>query len=374
MGRRYGKTVTGGRLCGEVLAHHGLVAWIAPTYKNTRPLWRSMMQATAADVKAKRMRVNRSDRTIETLRGGMLSIYSGDNIDSIRGESFHLVVLDEAARLPEDAWTDAIMPTLADHDGDAVLISTPKGRNWFWREWMMGQEGRPDIKSWQAPTFDNPMPTIQAAALKAKTRVPDRTYRQEWLAEFVEDGGVFRDVHLAATAEAHDTPQLGATYVGAIDWALSVDYTVFTVIDAATKQMVYVDRFNNVDYSLQRLRIKAASDKLGVTVIVGEANAMGKPNNDELRSMGVRVRDFTTTNTTKAHIIENLAAAFEQGLLRILPDQTLIGELQSYEATRLASGAVRYSAPDGMHDDMVMSLALAWNAAKTGRPARSRQG
>jgi len=374
MGRRYGKTVLGRRIVSEVLRKHGTVAWIAPNYKNTRPLWRAVMQATAADVKAKRMMVNRSDRTIETRRGGFLAVYSGDNIDSIRGESFHLVVADEAARLPEDAWTDAILPTLADHDGDAVLISTPKGRNWFWREWMAGQEGRPDIKSWQAPTSDNPLPNIQKAAELAKTRISDRTYRQEWLAEFVEDGGVFRDVHLAATATAHDTPQQGATYVGAIDWALSVDFTVFTIIDAATAQMVYVDRFNSIDYSLQRIRIAAACSKYNVTTVIGEANAMGKPNNDELRRMGVRVRDFTTSNATKAHIIEQLAAAFEQGNLRILPNATLIAELQSYEAERLASGAVRYSAPDGLHDDMVMSLALAWNAARSGRPARSRQG
>ena len=67
-------------------------------------------------------------------------MYSGENIDSIRGEAFHLIVMDEAARLPEDVWTDAIMPTLADFDGDAVLISTPKGKNWFYNEWVAGRK------------------------------------------------------------------------------------------------------------------------------------------------------------------------------------------------------------------------------------------
>ena len=65
--------------------------------------------------------------------------------------------------------------------------------------------------------------------------------------------------------------------------------------------------------------------------------------------MGLPVRDFTTTNATKADIIESLAAAFEQGNIRILDDPTLIAELQAYEVDRLPSGMVRYSAPDGFH-------------------------
>ena len=69
MGRRWGKTVLGGAICGSALAQHGKVAWIAPTYKNTRPLWRWLLLATAEDVKAKRMSVSKSDRIIETKRG-----------------------------------------------------------------------------------------------------------------------------------------------------------------------------------------------------------------------------------------------------------------------------------------------------------------
>ena len=69
------------------------------------------------------------------------------------------------------------------------------------------------------------------------------------------------------------------------------------------------------------------------------------------------------TNTTKADIIESLAAAFEQGNIRILDDAQLIAELQAYEVDRLPSGMVRYSAPEGMHDDCVMSLSMAWKTA-----------
>lgn len=89
-------------------------------------------------------------------------MYTGDdNCDAMRGEAFDLVV-DEAAKLSEMAWTDAIVPTLADHSGKAVLISTPRGRNWFWRWWMQGQDVTQErVRSFTAPSSANPLPSIR---------------------------------------------------------------------------------------------------------------------------------------------------------------------------------------------------------------------
>lgn len=367
MGRRWGKTVLGGALVGVVLSQHGRVAWIAPNYKNTRPMWRWLLAATAEDVKRKRIVVNRSERTLETQRGGFLGIYSGDNIDSVRGESFHLVVLDEAARLPEDAWTDAIMPTLADYDGDAVLISTPRGRNWFWREWMKGQEGRADVKSWTAPTNANPMATIRRAFASVRDRVPERTYRQEWLAEFVDDAGVFRGVRRAATAEAQANMHQGHSYIFGVDWARDSDYTVITVLDTHTMSTVALDRFNQIDYHVQVGRVKALAERFRPLAIVAESNSIGQPVIEQMRRQGMPVVPFTTTNASKQIAIDALALAFERGTLRILPDEVLIGELEAYSMERLPSGLLRYGAPDGQHDDCVMSLALAYHGASMGR-------
>jgi hypothetical protein len=137
MGRRWGKSVLGGVLTMNVLRQHGRAAWVVPSYKNGRSLWR-WAQATAAPLR-RSFDISKTERTIATHRGGFFGIYSADNADAIRGEWFHLVVLDEAARIDEADWTDAIQPTLADADGDAILISTPKGRNWFWEEWQRGR-------------------------------------------------------------------------------------------------------------------------------------------------------------------------------------------------------------------------------------------
>ena len=320
-------------------------------------------------------RRNIQERRLEFITGGLLEFWSLDNPDVARGRKYRRIIIDEAAMVPSlmDVWQYALRPTLADYRGDAWFLSTPKGRNGFWQMWQWGQDATmPEWASWQMPSSVNPL--LAPSELDEMRRtMPERTYRQEIEAAFVEDGGgVFRRVQEAATADKQAVRRGDRTYVAGLDWALSYDFTVLTIIDANTREVVCLDRYNGVDYSLQRQRIKAACDRFGVAGVIAESNAMGKPNNDELRRMGLPVRDFTTTNATKADIIESLAAAFEQGNIRILDDPTLIAELQAYEVDRLPSGMVRYSAPDGLHDDMVMSLALAWHGATLAQRPRAR--
>jgi hypothetical protein len=93
---------------------------------------------------------------------------------------------------------------------------------------------------------------------------------------------------------------------------------------------------------------------------------MGEPLIEQLQRDGLPVRGFQTTNASKANAIEALALAFERAEIRIIDDPVLLDELQSYEMSRLPGGMIRYSAPDGLHDDTVMALALAWQAAANG--------
>ena len=87
---------------------------------------------------------------------------------------------------------------------------------------------------------------------------------------------------------------------------------------------------------------------------------MGGPVVEQLQRDNLPVIGFQTTNASKSAIIESLALAFERGTISIPNDPVLIGELQAFEASPLASGLMRYSAPAGQHDDCVMSLAFAW--------------
>jgi phage terminase large subunit-like protein len=190
MGRRYGKTVLGLVLVISALLAGMKVAWVVPTYRNSNPLWRAVRVALAPLQRAGRAKLNQAERMAELWNGGLLMIYSADSIDAMRGEWFHLVVVDEAARVSEAAYEDVIQATVADVGGKIVLISTPKGKNWFWREYRRGVERADNVISFRAPTTANPSPLIRKAAARAERVVPERTYRQEWLAEFVDDAGV----------------------------------------------------------------------------------------------------------------------------------------------------------------------------------------
>lgn len=364
-GRRFGKTRLGVNECLDVASRGGRAWWVSPSYKMSEVGWRPLRQMGAA----LGAEVRRVDRQVVLPGGGEVSVRSADNPDSLRGEGLDYVVIDECAYVPEAAWAESLRPALSDRKGKAMFISTPAGRNWFWRLWQRGQGDDPDWRSWQFPTSANPY--IDKEEIEAARRdLPERVFAQEYEAQFLEDaGGVFRKVMEAAVLQPKE-PKGGCAYVMGVDWGKSADWTVISVIDAATHEMVAMDRFNRIDYVVQRQRLVALAERYKPQVIVAESNAMGEPIIEQLQRDGLPVRGFTTTNATKAQIIEALALAFEQGALRILNDKVLVGELQAYEMERLPSGMVRYGAPEGMHDDCVMSLALAWLAVAEGAPVQ----
>ena len=376
MGRRWGKTLMAGTFALSVANHGGAVAWVVPTYKNARPTWRFCEKLVKPIGNS--VAVNKTERTIEFPSGGWLGVYSADNDVGLRGESFDLVIVDEAAQIAEETYTDVILPTLADRDGRCVLISTPRGLNWFFREYqaalgeMQPDAGHPDRAAWQAPTTDNPMPTIQRAAELARERVSERTYRQEWLAEFVTDeGAVFRKVLQAATATAQDRAEAGHRYCAGVDWAAVGDYTVVTVIDLATREQVAIDRFNKIDFDFQCERVKALCDRFKPSLVVVEENGIGKGPAQRLAKMiGTRVHLWTASNASKDEAVKALSLALEKGEITLLADKVQTGELLAYEGTKLPSGMIRYGAPQGMHDDTVVALMLANLAAQ----APTREG
>jgi Terminase large subunit, T4likevirus-type, N-terminal len=362
MGRRWGKTLMAGSTALQCARRGAAVAWVVPTYKNARPVWRFCERACAALDGA--VALNKTDRTVEFHDGGWVGVYSADNDVGLRGEAFDLVIVDEAAQVAEETYTDVIVPTLADRDGRCLLISTPRGRNWFWREFVAALADGVDRAAWTAPTSANPLPAIRRAAELARTRVSDRTYQQEWEARFVDDaGGVFRGVRAAATAVPQQRALEGHAYRFGVDWGRTTDATAIAVLDTTLNACVKLDRFTGTAYALQVSRLRALHDAFRPAVIVAERNAMGDPLVEQLQRERLPVWPFLTSNRSKADLIDALALAFEKQEITLVDDAVLVAELEAYEAERLPSGIVRYGAPAGLHDDCVMALALAHGAA-----------
>ncbi len=361
-GRRWGKTTLGiERVLVAALAGQP-VAWLAPTYRMLGEVWRQLAERVGPIT----VRRNQQAQRLELLTGGVIELWSMEHPDRLRGRWYARVVLDEAAMLRAAAqvWQQVVRPTLTDRGGDAWLLSTPRGHNFFWQCYQRGQQHDGEWQSWQMPTSSNPY--IAAAELAAAQReLPADSYAQEYAAQFVETGrGVFRGVLAAVGATPETAATAGHTYVIGVDWGRQQDATCFAVLDSTRRCLVALERWHQRDYGEQLERLRDLARRFAPDVILAEQNGVGLPLIEQLQRAGdVPIQPFTTSNASKAGLIERLALALEQGQLQLLDDAVLLDELQQFSAERLPSGVVRYTAPPGYHDDCVMAVALAWHAA-----------
>lgn len=372
-GRRWRKTTLAMAIAVEAAAGGKRVIWGAPVFDQVRLAWDETRRAAlgVADFNMSRM-------TVTFPGGGELLYRSLDSPDNVRGHTADGVVMDECGDLRPEAWYEVLRPMLIDTQGWAWGVGTPKGRNWFYIEHQNARD-RPDSASWQAPTLGvrrteaglerapHPLenPHIALDEITELWRMmPERTFEQEVLAQFIEaDGAVFRKVREAATATPQAAALDGHRYCVGVDWAKIADFNVCAVVDLTTRELVALDRSNQVDYQVQLGRLQALCARFRPDAIYAEQNAMGEPLVEQLQRMSLPVYPFRTTNASKAAIIDGLALALEREEVRLLPHEVLLNEMLSYQAERLPSGLMRYSAPDGAHDDCVIALALAYYGA-----------
>ncbi len=243
-----------------------------------------------------------------------------------------------------------------------VFISTPNRRNWFYTLFTNAQadtSGR--WAAWNFPTQQNPYLSQVAVAELASDMTAD-AYRQEVEAQFLEDQGqVFRNI--TACIKADRLSPYPGQFVMGVDWGQANDYTCIGIMDRQTRRLVDMDRFNGMAWALQRGRLRAMADRWRPGVILAESNSIGGPNIEALIEEGLSVQGFEMTAGSKPQVIESLALAFEREEIGILDDPVLIAELGAYQRSpsRL-TGRSQYSAPQGLHDDTVIMLALCWYA------------
>jgi hypothetical protein len=365
-GRRYGKTEAGVmRIIERSMASPGLYWWVGLSWRSAslKRAWTALKHyATVAWSKygdAPQHYIKEQAKEIFWPWGAELWLRSADNPESLAGEGILGVVGDEFTLWRERVWTEYLEATLLDYGGWALLFGVPKGRNWASNLWQSATK-REGWEQFQFTTYDSPL--IKRERIdEIKRNIPEMLFRQEYLAEVVDDaGGVFRGVMAAATAEALDGPQPGGQYIAGVDVAALVDFTVVSVFDVKSRTQVYMDRFNRVDYPMLEERLAAVYKRFNLDAMTIEDNSIGQGVFDHLRQRGLTVLGFHTSATTKHAIISQLASAFEHNEITILPDPVQVGELQAYQGQRNASGGWKYGAPEGMHDDTVMAMAIAW--------------
>lgn len=292
---------------------------------------------------------------------------------NLRGHSADRVIVDEAAYVRDSVIQEVIRPMLADRDGRLVMVSTPFGKNHFYRAFVRGLENGDDrFASFAFPSVANPH-INRAYVEEQRTELTPRQFAVEYEAQFLDDqNSVFAWEDIEAAADAGDGEGAFEFVVAGIDWARYRDYTAMVAVgvgDGACS-VVGIDRLNNTNWGGQVRRVIDFLRAHRVSAVLTDQTSIGDPLLEMLKgavqeaSLDVAVDGLTFTNQSKREMVDDLALRFAHGTIAIPRDERLMRELQHFEYEVTEAGNVRLSAGSGFHDDLVMALALACRAAR----------
>jgi hypothetical protein len=381
-GTKFGKTfgASAGLSTRALTLQGGVLRWVAPIYAQTKIGMKYCKKFlppepwTKIDNHSMLATIIPNDTTIE--------FKSGKFPEDLEGEGTHGNILDECAKMSEQVY-DSVKTTTTVTRGPIVGISTPRGKNWFYSRCMAAK----DQMEWciankkplthifiTAPSTANPL--VSAAAVEdAKRSMPERLFRQYYLAEFMDDGSVFtgyRECYFGPELDhirgpkqtwfAEDFEKVGTVVVGA-DWAKTTDYTVFTAFDISTRRLVGYQRFHKTPYTEAVRKLVLFCRRFNDVLLVRhDKTGLGGVIDDLLSNSDLPYEGVTFTNAWKADAVAQLITGIEQKMVFFPRLPSFNEEFEAYEVETKPSGSMTYAATPGRHDDIISSLLLSHTA------------
>lgn len=379
-GRRFGKSKAAAAEAVVCSVLGGGTWAVAPDYELSSIVFDEAMSyvlnSELASQLAAEPRTARGRQQMIFKSGGWILGKSSHKPRSLLGRGLDLVIYDEAATEDNaEILHQYLRPVLIDRVGHLLNISTPRGDNWFKEVFDKGQFGVRGYASWQMPSHTNPHVAAKEL-LELVEDLPETYYRQEILAEFLENIGAFfrgyREV--SVLTEMREGAPVGACALG-VDLGRHEDYTVVCVLDIASGDEVYLERFNQMDWTVIEEKIRRVVERFPGPVLV-DSTGVGDRSFRALEEIitGVPLEPFTFTNITKLNIMNQLQLAIQDKDVRFLGPAVksdtgyelgkyAMGEMSSYRYERTPSGKLTLNAPPGKHDDVVAARALALECA-----------
>jgi hypothetical protein len=361
-GRQWGKTISAANEIAKFCWEHpaGMAWWVSPTYGQSAKAF-EMIVTGFKDALASKVS-SQGHMAVRWQSGGRTEFKSAERWDNLRGETLGFCVLDEAAFMAPEVWEKVIGPMFITTAGRVLFCGTPQGKNWFYALWTHGDDAEyPEWQSFRFPSRSSPYAKLHEIE-RARRTLPSDAFAQEYEADFLDEAaGVFRNVDACADGEI-GPPVEGHTNVIGWDIAKTSDFSVWTVLDADTMQVIAWKRITRVAYSDQ-LAILAGLARAYDAYTLMDWTGVGDPVLDFSHAANIVTDGYKFSWQGKQKLIEHLAVQMEQHNIHYPPIPELLHELHAFRYEMLPSGIVHYSAPQGMHDDCVMSLALAAWAA-----------
>ena len=297
---------------------------------------------------------------------------SANTETSLKGEALDLVIIDEAGDIDQSIWQEYLLPNIREvrssgEKGKAFLIGNA---NYFGSWWhSMSQKTDEETFTYHLPTAikedgvwrsNNPEIITIEEIMKDLNQVPQNIWNKNYLAQFIPgQGTVFSSILDCATGEFKPPRQDRFYYIG-IDLGRLQDFTVISVVDSKTFELVHWDRFKELEWPFQKKKIIEVAQRYANHKIKIDQTGLGQPIVDELNRTGIYVEGVTMTNEIKKNLIEKLSILLEWKNISYPKIDVLIKELEvfGYNISDKTK-RIQYGAPFGFHDDAVISLALA---------------
>ena len=245
--RRQGKTyisnIIGQLVC---LVPNSHVLLMSPNYSLSQisfDLQRNLIKHFDLEV----LRDNAKDKVIELSNHSTIRMGSINQVDSVVGRSYDLIIFDEAALTDgRDAFNVALRPTLDKESSKAIFISTPRGRNNYFAEFYYRgfSEEFPEWCSVKATWHENPR-VSEADIIEARKTMSEAEFAQEYLADFnVYEGQVWAFNHEECLADLSQLDTTGMDIFAGLDVGYK-DPTAFCVIayDWDARKYYLVDEY-----------------------------------------------------------------------------------------------------------------------------------
>ena len=376
--RQCGKTVTAGMEIDRFMEADGdeiygppHVGVLSSTYDKAELSVNRYINMVREKLGPDYLKVNLNKHTVAIpSTGARLTWMSADVPESVQGHTFSALIVDEAQNISDAVW-ELIFPTLGVRSATVRAFGTPDitpEQTWFKALFFMGQD--PDEKqvhSFTLSAYENPWMDLEDIR-RAKDTLPDRTFRQLYLGEWVDLGGsVFPNPEKGIIEGTAPSYTQGVRYVMACDFAVHEDYNVVVVAERATRTVVFMERWNKTDPIRTYDRITTIWEDWGKPSVIADASGFG---GDafiaELRERGIYgIRGFKFNSRNKLELIQRLQSAIEHRRLSYYNFPAIIRELKAYVYKSTPSGRLTAEAAAGFHDDCVSTLLLLNEVLRT---------
>lgn len=322
--------------------------WVATVFSTSDIAYRRMQAGLPRDL----FKANESRKTLTLPNNTTIWFKSGEKPDNLYGEDVYACVIDEASRIREEAW-HAVRSTLTATRGPVRIIGNVKGRkNWAYRLARKAEAGEPDWHYSRITAHD----AVAAGVLAedeiagAKSMLPESVFRELYLAEASDDqGNPFGIDHIRGCLVPLGDSQ---PIVFGWDLARSVDWTVGIGLDSNGR----VCRFSRWQSPWEETH-RRILDETGETPALVDCTGIGDAPFERLQRSAPNFTGYVFSSSSKQKLMEALAVAIQRREVQF-PEGPITAELESFEYEYTRTG-VRYTGPQGMHDDCVCSLALA---------------